>query len=113
MKKILICIMAAGLMSGFSFAQRARTMGPGPAARAPGMQPASPNFHMGANSVTGHDGVLPSAVPAGTRAKTTTPNATTGDKTKTVAPNANPTSDRVILPDAQGASDHTRINPNQ
>ena len=112
MKKLLICGLMVGLLSSVGVAQRARSMGP--AARTPGMEPIAPNAHMGAGSASvGHSGISPSAVPAGTHARTATPNATSGTSSKTVSPNAGRPSDRVMLPDARGISDHTRIDPNQ
>jgi hypothetical protein len=128
MKRILICGVMLGLLTGASFAQRGRAAGGGtPAvggvgstARMPGNAPV---VHSTPNAVTAtHESTAPDAVSGSTKAKTVTPNATGGAAT-TVSPNAgNPSAmspsantvpDRAINPDAQDTSDHTRVNPNQ
>ena len=129
MKKLIICGVMFGLMTGVSFAQRGRAaggVGPavggvGPTARISNSAPAmgtTPNA-----VTTRHGSTAPNAVSGSTHAKTVTPNATNGASSTsvtpnagnatTVSPNANTVPDRAINPDAQGVSDHTRVNPNQ
>ncbi len=122
MKRILICGMMLGLLTGVGFAQRGRAVGGvGPAARMPGNAPVvgtTPNA-----VTTTHGSTTPNAVSGSTHAKTVTPNATNGAQAAavtpnsgnatTVSPNVNTVPDRALNPDAQGISDHSRINPNQ
>jgi hypothetical protein len=66
--------------------------------------------------------MAPNAVSGPANANTVKPNASgangaavapnAGNAT-TVSPNASTMPDRAMNPDAQGTSDHTRINPNQ
>jgi hypothetical protein len=128
MKKLLICGMMLGFMTGASFAQRGRAAGGaapavggvGPTARMPGN---SPVVRTTPNAVTAtHQSTAPNAVSGSAKAKTVTPNATGGAAT-TVSPNAgntpamspstNTVPDRATNPDAQGSNDNPRINPNQ
>jgi hypothetical protein len=134
MKRILICGMMFGLLTGVGFAQRGRAVGGvGPAvggagatARMPGTPTIGMTPNVGAmpNAVTTtHGTTAPNAVPGATNAKTVTPNATNGAKAApvtpnsgnatTVSPNANTVPNRDIDPDAQGISDHSRVSPNQ
>ncbi len=116
MKKTVVCGMLLALLTTVGVAQRGRAMGGvGPTARMPGIDPIGPSARVSPSSVNvGHNGVAPNAVSAGTHAKTVTPNATkTAPNTKTVSPKATTVPDRAIAPDAQGISDHARIDPNQ
>lgn len=129
MKRILICGVVLGLMTGVGFAQRGRAVGGvgpavggvGPSARMPANAPV---VRTTPNAVTNtHGSVRPNAISGSANAKTVKPNATSGANATAVAPNAgNATSvspnadtvpDRAINPDAQGISDHTRLTPNQ
>ena len=71
MKKLLICGLLLGLLSGISFAQRGRTIGGiGPAAHGasigPNIGPMSPNARINPSAIgLGHAGVSPNAKPVG------------------------------------------------
>jgi hypothetical protein len=129
MKRLLICGMMFGLLTGVGFAQRGRavggvgaaTGGVGPTARMPGIAPVVGTTP---NAVTAtHGSTAPNAVTGSTTANTVTPNATKGakaaavtpnsGKATTVSPDANTVPDRALDPDAQGLSDHSRVSPNQ
>jgi hypothetical protein len=125
MKRILICGVMLGLMTGAGFAQRGRAaggVGPavggvGPSARMPGNAPMA---RTAPNAVTNAQGSMaPNAVSGSPNAKTVKPNGANGTaiapnagNAATVSPDAN-TVPGTMNPDAQGISDHTRINPNQ
>ena len=135
MKRILICGMLLVLATSLSFAQRSRGVGAstggvgpavghvGPAVRMPDTGPMSPTGVR--PNTAGADRTAPVATPS--HVGTTSPdNMTVGPDTSRVAPDAkapgansgkpaNPTGvpDRVAIPDANGAGDHTRISPNQ
>jgi hypothetical protein len=130
MKRILICGMMLGLLTGAGFAQRGRAVGGvGPAvggAGASARMPApavgvTPNVGTAPNAVTTtHSATAPNSVSGSTHAQTVPPNAANaaavGPKSgnaATVPPNTNTLPDRAISPDAQGTSDHSRVNPNQ
>ena len=142
MKRILICGMLLALATSLSFAQRSRGVGPttgagsavghiGPAARMPATAPMSPTTSARPDTTdTGR--VAPDAASNHVNAPSTAttsvgstngkpaPEATvvgpdsakpanstgTGSRNSTVP-------DRTTLPDANGVSDHTVINPNQ
>lgn len=131
MKRILICGMLLALATSLSFAQRSRGVGPstgvgpavghvGPAARMPDTGPMSPTTRVSPNTL-GTDRA-PNHVST-TSPDTTSVGPATGDR---VGPDARTTGadtgksttpatvpDRTVMPDANGVSDHTRINPNQ
>ncbi len=137
MKRILICGMLLALATSLSFAQRSRGVGPstggigpavghvGPAVRGPDIGPMSPASPVRPDAV-GPDRTAPVAAP--NHVSTTSSDATGvgPDTTRRVAPdakapganNVKPASpvgvpDRAVMPDANGISDHARINPNQ
>lgn len=95
MKKLLVCGMLLGLLTGVSYAQRGRTVGGvGPsAARFPNVGPVSPHAGVNPNSIgMAHGGVLPNATTTTSKTpKTITPNATFDPKAQTVGPHATTT----------------------
>src|SRR5580704_3329658 len=102
MKKILICGMMLGLMTGVGFAQRGRAAGGvGPTA---GM-PSAPIGRTAPNAVTAVPRApAPNAVSGPSNVKTVTPNATGADAAKTVAPNANSSDNaKTVAPNSKSA----------
>ncbi len=136
MKRILICGMLLALATSLSFAQRSRGVAPatgvgpaighvGPAARMPATGPMSPTTGIRPDTIdTGR--ISPDAAPnhvSTTSSGATGVGAATGDRVApdAIAPGANSgkpanpvgVPDRAVVPDANGVSDHARINPNQ
>jgi len=104
MKKLLICGMLLGLLTGVSVAQRGRAVGgAGPAARVAPSGPIAPNARISPNTIgIEHGGALPNATTK--KSQTITPNATNAPAARTVGPDAGSTPDtvpgHVITPDA-------------
>lgn len=127
MKRILICGMLLVLATSLSFAQRSRGVGPstggigpavgqvGPVARMPGPMSTSPvrPDTIGADRVPNHVSTTsPDTRTVGPDASRVAPDAKApGNSGKQANPAAAP--DRAVIPDANGVSDHARINPNQ
>jgi hypothetical protein len=111
MKKILICGMMLGLMTGVGFAQRGRAVGGvGPTA---GM-PSAPIGRTAPNTVTAVPRApAPNAVSAPNNTKAVTPNATGSDAAKTVAPNTNSADNaKTVGPNTNSADDAKTVAPN-
>jgi hypothetical protein len=111
MKKILICGMMLGLMTGVGFAQRGRAAGGvGPTA---GM-PSAPIGRTAPNAVTAVPRApAPNAVSGPSNVKTVTPNATGADAAKTVAPNANSSDNaKTVAPNSNSADNAKTVAPN-
>lgn len=94
MKKLLVCGMLLGLLTGISFAQRGRAMGGGigpSGARLPNVGPVSSHAGVNPDAIgMPHGGVLPNAATTTSKTpKNTTPHATFDPKAQTVGPHAN------------------------
>ncbi len=113
MKKVLICGMLLGLLPSLAFAQRGRAVGGmGPTAHMPsvGSMPSNVGIHPNAIG-TGHDGIAPNSVPAGSASKTVSPNATTSKVPSSAGTNPKTVPDRVIPADTGTMSPVTGVGP--
>jgi hypothetical protein len=130
MKKILICGMLLGLLTGVGVAQRGRTMGNvGPTARsapnvgvAPSARTIGPNTGIAPNArtvgpnagIAANARIAPNATTVGPNATTVNPNAVKiGPNATTVAPHAKTVPDSAVTPSAKTVAPDARVAPQQ